>query len=148
MNTALRATYVDTFEHSFDDKGRVSFPAEWREAPYESVLFVFPSERGCLRLYPQSWMSDLQQRAMDRGTPAEQRAKMRELAGLAQRVEVDGHGRIKVKSELLKHAGVKSAAVFAGSIDFVELWDAKRYAQQSRTKSTIESVDPGGEIFL
>jgi MraZ protein len=148
MNAPLKATYVDTFAHAFDDKGRVSFPSEWRGVPYEAVLFVFPSETGCLRLYPQTWMSELQSRALDRSTDAALRAKIRSLARLAQRVELDAQGRIKVKPELKAQAGIGREVVLAGGIDHVELWDAKRFKSAQGKAATIESVDPDGEIFV
>ncbi len=138
---AGKATYVDTFEHGFDTKGRITVPAEWRDAGYEQQLFVMPSAEGCLKVYPNSWMSDQQVRLADKPVSDPQRKKLVALSAISQKVSWDEQGRIKVGERHLKHAGLSKEAVLVGAFDHFEIWEPSRRAAVAPAALTLEDLD-------
>ena len=52
----MKEAYTDRFEFSLDDKGRISVPVEWRGEAFGKRFLLLPSEEGCLRVYPASFL--------------------------------------------------------------------------------------------
>src|ERR1700692_2971577 len=107
MSIEARASYTDTFGHAFDAKGRITVPSEWRVESFEPRLFILPSAEPCVRVYPGSWMSDLQGKlkSLKDGDPV--RRQVQALASMAQSTTWDQQGRIMVKEKLRERAGLK-----------------------------------------
>ena len=73
----MKEAYTDRFEFSLDDKGRVSVPAEWRGEAFEKRFLVLPSEEGCLRVYPASFLGrQLEKLSAEGVTSTDVRRKM------------------------------------------------------------------------
>src|SRR5271165_2316280 len=100
MANETRASYSDTFEHAFDAKGRITVPSEWRGESFEPRLFIVPSLEPCVRVYPESWMSDLQEKLKGLKDADPDRRKVQALAAIAQSTTWDQQGRIMVKEKL------------------------------------------------
>ncbi len=101
-----RASYTDTFTHSFDQKGRITVPAEWREAPFEKNLTVMPTEQKCLRIYPASWLGRKQAELdADKNSTEMQHEQLADLASSSHSASLDAQGRIVIKAHLRERAG-------------------------------------------
>ncbi len=138
---SIRASYVGTFEHSFDAKGRVTVPTEWRDESYESRLHAFESREGCVKVYPASWLSRLQSDiATTSKIDAPQRRRLEALASLAQATTWDGQGRIMVKERLRKKAGLQKDAVLVGCLDHFEVWNQQAFAARPQAQITLEEA--------
>jgi DNA-binding transcriptional regulator/RsmH inhibitor MraZ len=101
----------------------VTFPQPWRGEGYEQQLYVATSRRGCLLVYPGSYVAQLQRKAGE--TPIGDEAKRQQFAnffGQLQNMTWDKQGRVMVKDEKLKFAQIKSKAVLRGAGDHVEIW--------------------------
>ena len=114
MSPEVRASYTDSFGHAFDAKGRITVPAEWRQHVFESSLFVLPSSERCVRVYPASWLSDLQEKmkALKDGDPL--RRQVQALASMAQSTTWDQQGRMMVKEKLRQRAAEKPMRALDG----------------------------------
>jgi MraZ protein len=114
MSTEVRASYTDSFGHAFDAKGRITVPSEWRQPTFEASLFVLPSSEACVRVYPGSWLSEIQEKLkiLKDGDPV--RRQVQTLASIAQSTTWDQQGRIMVKEKLRQRAGLKKEAVLVG----------------------------------
>jgi MraZ protein len=140
MESGAKASYIGTFEHSFDEKGRITVPAEWRGKTYECNLHVFPSRDNCLKVYPESWLAGLQSGLA--GVPLNdlRRKQIEALASMAQFVSWDGAGRIMIKEKLRGGAGLKKEALLVGSADHFEIWTPAARAKQPQIKTTLEDA--------
>jgi len=140
MSTDVPASYTSTFEHAFDDKGRITVPSEWRWESFESRLFVFPSMDNCLKVYPESWLGQLQQKVSILKAADPMRKGVELLASKAQSTTFDQQGRIMVKQNLRQGAGLKGKAVLAGCMDHFEIWDAAVWSKKQEARMTLEEA--------
>ncbi|MCC6355769.1 MAG: division/cell wall cluster transcriptional repressor MraZ [Verrucomicrobiae bacterium] len=137
----MRASYTDQFEHTLDEKRRLTIPAEWRDDGYEQQLFVIPSQEGCLKVYPNSWMGALQEKIahLPIGDPG--RKKVERVAGIAQKLVWDAQGRVRVKDELLSRVGVDRTVRLVGALDHFEIWEPGLRAAAAPAGATLEEMD-------
>jgi MraZ protein len=136
-----RASYTDSFVHAFDDKGRVTVPSEWREAPFENRLVIFRSSSPCLRVYPASWFSRLVERTAELKSTDPTRAQLETLAASAQNAAFDQQGRMMVKESFRRAAALtlKKPTVLVGSSDHFQIWD--KAAWESRQPAPVNLED-------
>lgn len=120
-----------TFARSLDEKLRVAIPKRLREAlgcDQGGSLFVAPGTDGSLVVYTEASFAQLAERlAQSPPTQQQVRAFTRLFYARAQRVDVDGQGRIRVPSELAQLAGLGREVVLLGVQDHVELWSGERW---------------------
>jgi MraZ protein len=140
MINDLRASYTDTFVHAFDAKGRITVPSEWRGESFEGQLVVFPSSDTCVRVYPASWLSRLQEQVSTLKSADPERHKVEALASLAQSATFDQQGRIMVKEKLRSGAQLKKEAVLVGRLDHFQIWDKALWGAKETTPTTVEEA--------
>jgi MraZ protein len=140
MSTEARASYTDTFSHAFDVKGRITVPSEWRVESFEKRLFLLPSAESCVRVYPESWMSDLQEKLKNLKDGDPVRRQVQALASMAQSTTWDQQGRIMVKEKLRERAGLKKEAVLVGLLTHFEIWDKAAWEKKQATEPTVEEA--------
>ena len=140
MATEVRASYTDSFGHAFDAKGRITVPAEWRQPWFEASLFVLPSSDKCLKVYPASWLGDLQTRVASLKSADPQRQGVELLASKAQSASFDTQGRIMVKEKLREGAGLKKDAVLVGRLDHFQIWDKAIWEKKETATMTVEEA--------
>jgi MraZ protein len=140
MATEVRASYTDSFGHAFDAKGRITVPAEWRQPWFEASLFVLPSSDKCLKVYPASWLGDLQTRVASLKSADPQRQGVEILASKAQSASFDTQGRIMVKEKLREGAGLKKDAVLVGRLDHFQIWDKASWEKKDTATMTVEEA--------
>jgi MraZ protein len=138
----VRASYTDSYAHSFDDKGRITVPAEWREEPFEKSLIIFPSKEKCLRVYPASWLGRLQDSMASLRSSDPVRQALEDLATSAQSTALDAQGRIVVKAHLRESAGLspKAKVMFVGRVDHFQIWDEEQWKKKAPKPATFEET--------
>ncbi len=124
------------YDHTIDDKGRLSFPSRFREVlrQYESeVLIAIPWENH-LRAYPLSEWENLENKL--RG---EDQERLEDLDKIIRYLEsesfecvVDKQGRILLPPALRAELGLKREIVLIGMIDRVEIWDRETWDAERR----------------
>jgi len=142
METEIRQTYADTFEHSFDDKGRITIPKEWRGEGFEAVLHVIPSKDGCLKVYPGSFLANKRKRLDEEGAAIDdpKRLALESLASITQQVSPDSNHRISIKEKFRQRAGLNKNATLVGRSDHFQIWDADKWGAQGGAELTLEEV--------
>src|SRR5919206_1480473 len=98
---------VGEYEHTIDDKNRLTFPAKFRQAFSEGVVLSRGIER-CLFAYPRSqWEATVQSRLGELDLLSREGRLMQRyfFAGAAE-AEVDKQGRVMVPSSLAAYAGL------------------------------------------
>ena len=111
------------FEHTLDEKNRLTLPAKFREAFADGVV-VTRGMDGCLYAYARGDFDQLADRvrALD-PLGRESRLMQRHFFSAATDAEPDKQGRIMIPAALLESAGLRREVVVAGVYDHLEIWD-------------------------
>lgn len=126
-------SFKGEYEHSIDNKGRVSFPAKLRKAVNPEAQDRFTILRGlekCLYLYPEDkWQKVEQQLSEINSYSRKGRTVIRTFLRSAHDISLDNQNRIALPARLTEWAEINDKAVFIGSIDRVEIWDPAQLAK-------------------
>lgn len=112
------------YEHTLDDKNRLTLPARFRQAFAEGIV-VTRGMDGCLFAYtPGDWTSLVQGRLATLDPLSKEGRRMQRFfyAGAAE-AELDKQGRVGIPPALLEHAKLGRDVVVAGVHDHLEIWD-------------------------
>jgi MraZ protein len=126
--------FVNTYTHSLDAKKRLTVPSDWRElAGTPNKLFVLPGIKDqCLCVYPAHEMTRRLERIRNLSiADAKGRQFARVLASRSDLVPWDSQGRIRIKDELLEHAGIQSQVTMVGTFDGFELWNPELWTKEN-----------------
>ncbi|MDR1598475.1 MAG: division/cell wall cluster transcriptional repressor MraZ [Oscillospiraceae bacterium] len=144
----MAGDFVGTFDHSLDNKGRTIVPASFRERLGTGFTVAMNSEWKALALYPAAKWDCIRERlGRMRDTDPAAMAYKRMVSAYAARVdELDSQGRALLPKPMRDKAGLGQRILFIGMGDYVEVWDARRYAaheEQSlaRMEELIAYVD-------
>lgn len=125
------ARFFGRFEHTLDDKGRLTLPSKFRGPFLAEAGFLTPNTDGCLALWTQPefevQMTEMQQRVA--ANPGD-RNMVRMWASTAFEVEMDKQGRLALPARLREYADLHSEVLVLGAIDRVELWDPQRWDEK------------------
>jgi len=122
--------FLNQYQHSFDDKGRLTIPSKFRELPEEGAVVVQGLDRN-LMVLPHPVFEVLYDRlmAMNLADPTA-RLLRRIILGNALRVSPDGAGRILLSQNLKEYADLKTEVVFVGQGDYFEIWSPEHWNEQ------------------
>ena len=122
--------FLNQYQHSFDDKGRLTIPSKFRELPEEGAVVVQGLDRN-LMILPPAVFQVLYDRlmAMNLADPTA-RLLRRIILGNALRVSPDGVGRILLSQNLRNYAELKTNVVFVGQGDYFEIWSPDLWNEQ------------------
>ena len=112
------------FEHTIDDKSRLTLPARFRQAFVEGIV-VTRGMDGCLFAYTrEAWESMVGSRLATLNTLSKEGRRMqRFFFSGATETELDKQGRVGLPAALLEHAKLGRDVVVAGVHDHLEIWD-------------------------
>jgi MraZ protein len=121
------------YEHSIDDKNRLTLPAKFRVA-FAGGLVVTRGLEGCLNAYPradweqlvESWLADLGPFSK------EARRVQRFFFAGATEAELDKQGRVMIPAALIQHGGLGRNVVIAGMRDHLEIWDSATWRKEMK----------------
>lgn len=130
--------FIGTYEHTIDDKSRLTLPARFR-AELGSAVVLGRGLDGVVSVYPlEGWAAGVQARigALD---PLSRRARelQRFFFAGASEATVDGQGRILVPAALTTYASLERDVVVTGMNDHLELWNPNAWKQH------IDAVEGG-----
>ena len=112
------------YEHTLDDKNRLTLPAKFRQAFGEGV-FVTRGFEGCLYAYRrEDWTRLVESRLAPLDPLSKEARRMQRyvFSGAAE-AQLDGQGRVMIPSALIDHAKLGREVVVAGVHDHLEIWD-------------------------
>ncbi|HRU39169.1 MAG TPA: division/cell wall cluster transcriptional repressor MraZ [Candidatus Goldiibacteriota bacterium] len=132
----IRTGFTGQYEHSLDDKGRVSLPSKYKK--YIEQITANPENAGqlvlttgkheCIEIFTgEDWERMVESfnrtaSLKDGNNPDDIRDKSR----MTDPVSLDKSGRITINANLKKYAGIKKKVVFVGVIDRIEIWDPQK----------------------
>ncbi|MBL4721804.1 MAG: division/cell wall cluster transcriptional repressor MraZ [Alphaproteobacteria bacterium] len=138
------ALFTGRHENKVDKKGRVSLPADYRAelAPdQDRAIYVFPSPRvdaliAVDRDFIQG-LSDRIEREFDMFSDEEEDFSAVILAD-AQKISIDGDGRIVLPPDFIAFADIEARALFVGGGSRFQIWRPEAYkehAERSRARA-------------
>lgn len=133
------------FEHSIDDKGRITIPAKFRGRLAQGLV-VTKAIDPCLWLYPVDTWDELS--AKIRGLPLtdpKAREFRRQVFGGAADSVPDRQGRVILAPYLREYASIDKQAVIIGLHDHCEIWNPERW--RSRQQKSDEDPEGRAEQF-
>lgn len=137
------------FEHSIDEKGRVSIPVSFRKVLLglqdERIVvtkFLLHSFR-CLDIYPQAEWEVLEKELLNKPRFDETFAKLEAFyLSNAQECTVDKQGRILLPLMLRDYASLQKEVVFASALKKFRIWDKATWQQFNQESEKDLSQNP------
>jgi transcriptional regulator MraZ len=133
---------LGAYDHTIDDKNRLTLPAKYREAFSDGVV-VTRGLDGCLYVYRRpDWARLVESRlsTLDPLSPAGRRLHRFFFSG-ASEAELDKQGRVMIPAQLMEHAKLAREVVVAGVNDRLEIWDRAAWRKElAEVEGSAEDV--------
>ena len=114
--------FYGEYEHTIDDKNRLTLPVRFRRALVGGVVLARGIEKN-IDVYPrESWDANVTRIADLDSLTREAREMKRFVFAGATVTELDKQGRVLVPPHLASHAGLAKDVVLAGVHDHIEIW--------------------------
>jgi MraZ protein len=130
------------YEHTLDEKNRLTLPAKFREAFGDGVV-VTRGMDGCLFVFTREAWGEFVRVRLEGLNPFSKEARQMSrfmFAGAAE-AELDRQGRVMLPPALIQHAGLGREVVVAGVRDHVEIWDRAAWREQLKdVEGSVELV--------
>lgn len=137
--------FLGTHTPRLDDKGRLAFPAKFRNE-FEGGLVITKGQERCLFVFPMAEFARITD--LLRSAPVTQRSVRdfsRVFFASASHEVPDAQGRITVPQPLREYAGLSKDCVVIGANSRVEVWDAA--AWQGYLDGTEDSFSDAEEVL-
>ena len=123
-----QAVFLSEYNHTIDDKGRLTMPAKYRDALREGVVITRGIDR-CLWVYTRSGFEPVAENISNLPfTDPNNRDFGRFMFANSADVYPDGQGRILVPPRLRAYANLGTEAVIVGLNDKFEIWNPDDWA--------------------
>ena len=121
------------YEHTIDDKNRLTLPAKFRDSFAGGLVLTRGLDR-CLNAFSgEGWREYVETRLAGLDPLSSEGREMRRyLFSGAAESQPDRQGRVLVPPRLAEYAGLKRDVVVAGVGDRLEIWDRNAWRQQLR----------------
>ena len=133
--------FLGEFEHTIDDKGRLTIPAKFREELRDGIV-VTRGLDGCLWAYTRSEWERLAEKISklpSTNRPARNFARF--MFSSAVDSIPDRQGRILVTQNLRDYADIKNETVIIGVMNRIEIWNPTKWAKViDEVEDTPESM--------
>ncbi len=128
----MQSLLIGEYEHSLDDKKRISLPKAFRSGLGKRVVMTRGLDN-CLFVFSrEAWDTVAKKMQSLSFANADTRGFNRFMLSGAAEVDVDGVGRILIPDHQKVFAGLRKRVVFTGVSDRVEIWDADRWSTYKR----------------
>lgn len=123
----IERVFLGTFQHTVDDKGRLTLPAKWRDE-LESDLVITYGLDECLFVFAQSRFKTIAEKVAAQGFESPNaRDWSRYLLGNAETIELDKQGRVLISQNLRSRFALNGEVVVVGLFDRIEIWEPKKH---------------------
>ena len=134
--------FLGAYDHTIDDKNRLTLPAKFREAFQDGVV-VTRGLDGCLQAYRRpDWDRLVESRlaTVDPLSPEGRRIQRFFFSGAAE-ADLDKQGRVMIPAQLIEHAKLGKDVVVAGVNDRLEIWDRAAWRKElAEVEGSAEDV--------
>jgi len=132
--------FIGEYQHSVDEKGRITFPAKFRKALSGNIVITRGLDT-CLFIYTlKEWQKLTDKLASLPMSQANARAFSRFMLAGAMDAKLDGQGRILLPDYLRTHAKIRKDAVLVGVNTRLELWAKEQWATYTKETESHASA--------
>ena len=124
--------FYGEYEHTVDEKSRLTLPARFRHALAGGVVLARGIERNIDVYARESWDANVSRIAELDSLTREAREMKRYVFAGAAVAELDRQGRVLVPPHLAAHATLSKEVVVAGVHDHIEIWDRAEWVAHVR----------------
>lgn len=129
-----------------DDKGRLNFPAKFRDEMGETFYVTCWLDE-CLIALPAERFAQITEKLRESGL-VKNRGLRRMIYGGAVEAQPDKQGRIMLPPELRAHAGITDEAIVVGADDYAEIWSPKGWAAMNENMRNGPMADAMEELDI
>ncbi len=132
---------IGEYEHTLDEKNRVSLPREFRKSLGTKIVMTRGLDN-CLFVYPKSSWEKVTKKLQELSfAQADKRGFSRFILSGAAEIDIDASGRILVPEHQREFAKLSKNVIFAGVSDRVEVWDSEAWkAYKAKIESQADSM--------
>jgi len=139
---ALEQMFLGQYEHSIDEKGRLTIPSRYREELTNNILILTTGfDNSLMALTPELFRIVSNQMRSKPITDPTSRQFRRLFFSNAQELEIDKTGRILLPAFLRESANLTENAVLVGNGEYFELWSPERWVVQQDDLKDSETND-------
>ncbi len=137
--------FLGTYEHTLDDKGRLSIPSRFREVLSENQLperlVITQGLDACLFGHSLDEWKKFEEKIISRPmNKGDDRYFIRRLFAGAVDCQLDKQGRIMLPLPLRKYAGLNREALIVGVSNRIEIWSPERWNQYLEKGKSLEDI--------
>jgi len=137
------ADLTGTHTYQLDPKGRMSLPARFRAVFAEGAWLTLGQE-GCLYAFPgDEWQRQSEEARATPQSGPQARAYARMFFGSAERVDLDGQGRLVIPQRLRNQIGLAHEVVVIGVSERLDIWERGAW---DRYEQTFSGAYAGGTL--
>lgn len=114
------------YPRTLDDKGRLVFPVEFREA-FADGLWVMVGKDRCLEAWTAEGHKHNKLEIVRKPVTSRSVRLQRSLIMAAREVELDSQHRVTLPHELRDEVGLDREILVKGNVDHVQIWDRSTY---------------------
>ena len=119
--------FLGEYQHSLDPKGRVIFPAAYRDQLGEGLVMTVGVDN-CITVHPAlEWERVISGLRRLRSTDRRERMFGRMMTSMAHPDELDRQGRVTIPARLREYADLDRDVTVVGADTRIELWDTARW---------------------
>jgi MraZ protein len=132
------------YEHTIDDKSRLTLPARFRAAMAGGVVLTRGLD-ACVEAYPAEAWSTLVESSLAGLNPLSRETRVLERFYYTGAIEAqpDRQGRVMLPASLIEHGRLGREVVVVGMRDRLEIWD--RAAWRAQLKEVMGSAEDVAE---
>ena len=123
INTGSEQMFLGEYDHTLDNKGRVTVPAVFRDQFLDGCVLTRGWERYLIIYSKQAFMQIVRKSQELSPTVPENRVLQRVMFASAREAQFDKLGRVNVPAFLRGYAGLDREVVLAGVGAWIELWN-------------------------
>ena len=130
------------YEHTIDDKNRLTLPAKFRRS-FEDGCVITRGLDGCVYAWTSQGWENYRESILASLHPLSQQGRRmhRHFFSGASETAPDRQGRVSIPPALLKHAKLGRDVVVAGVNDHLEIWDRAAWKRElAEVEGSAEDV--------
>lgn len=119
--------FLGEYDHTIDDKGRLTVPAKFREELADGLVVTRGLDQ-CLLIYPAAEWYRLYERVSALSlTDRRARAFRRRFFSAASDAIPDNQGRVVIPPRLREYAALNGNVVVTGAGNYIEVWSPENW---------------------
>lgn len=133
--------FLGTYEHTLDDKGRLTIPVRYREFINDGAYITKGFDTNLMVMSVASFLHFSEEISKKSVTDLNARLLKRMIFGRAEKVELDRAGRILIPAFLREAVNLKSNTMIVGANTYFEIWSPELWIAQNEKMNDLIAQD-------